>query len=67
MDIRLECLKVAAIGHPMAAIAKNIGKDPSTLNKWLKGTRKVSPEVEEAVKKEIVRLKNEWMKVMEEE
>lgn len=66
MDIRLECLKVAAIGHPMAAIAKNIGKDPSTLNKWLKGTRKVSPEVEEAVKKEILRLKNEWELIMEE-
>ena len=63
MDIRSECLKVAAIGHPMAAIAKNIGKDPSTLNKWLKGTRNVSPEVEEAVKKEILRLKSEWMKI----
>ena len=65
MDIRTECLKVAALGYPIAALAHSIGKDPSTLNKWLKGTRNVSSEVEQAVKEEILRLKNEWEKIME--
>ena len=65
MDIRTECLKVVELGYPTAALAHAIGRDPSTLNKWLKGTRNVSEEIENAVKEEILRLKNEWTKVME--
>lgn len=51
-------------GTPIAFIAKNIGRDPSTLNKWLRGTsRGLSLTTEEDVAKEIKRLKQIWDKI----
>lgn len=67
MDIRKELIKAVELGYPLAAIAKHIGKDPSTLHKWYKGTRNVSPEVERLVEKELLRLKGLWNEILKEE
>lgn len=64
MDIRYEFEKAVAAGLPISFVAKKIDKAPSTLNKWLHRTRKVSLEVEEAVKLVLLEIKNEWMNIM---
>lgn len=64
MNIRNELQKVVNLGVPIAFIAKKIGKDPSTLNKWLHGVSNVSKEVELAVECELKRMKAEWDNVM---
>lgn len=63
MDILTALQQVSDLGYSVAAIAKRIGRDPSTLHKWLKGTRTPSVEIQEKVREEIIRLKNEWMKI----
>lgn len=64
MDIRYEFEKAVAAGLPISFVAKKIGKDPSTLNKWLHGNRKVSIEIEEEVKQVLLELKKLWMNIM---
>lgn len=63
MDILEAIQKVHELGYPIATIAKQINRDPSTLNKWIKGTRNVSEDIEEAVRNEIRRLKEEWLNI----
>lgn len=63
MDMLEVIQKVHELGYPIATIAKKINRDPSTLNKWIKGTRNVSEDVEEAVREEIHRLKEEWLNI----
>ena len=50
-------------GTPIAFIAKNIGKDPTTINKWYHNKNNLSPQTEEQVKQELLRLKAFWDKV----
>ena len=64
MNIRDELQKASDLGTSIASIAKRIGKDPSTLNKWLHGTRNVSKEVENDVANELKRIKDGWMNIM---
>ena len=55
---------VADAGTPIALIAKNINKDPSTLHKWLRGTSKyLSKEAEEDMIEEIRRIKQLWERI----
>lgn len=63
MDIKKELQKVVELGTTISFIARKINKDPSTLNKWLHGTKNVSLEVEEAVRNTLLELKEEWMKL----
>lgn len=63
LDVRQECLKVQKLGYPIAAIAKRIGCDPSTLNKWLKGTLVISSVLQEKVYKDLHKMKEEWMEI----
>ena len=67
MDIREECLKAIALGIPKAAFAKMIGRDSSTIYKWLDGTRKLSPIVEQEVAAKLLDLKEQWQHIMEED
>jgi len=56
-----ECLERAVnAGLPVAFLAKNIGRDSSTLYKWLSGARTPSQEVQNEVREELIRLKAEW-------
>lgn len=64
MDIREEFQKAINTGLPISVVAKRIGKDPSTLNKWLHGTRKVSSEIETAVSKILYEIKKQWEEIM---
>ena len=48
MNIKNELQKAINTGLPISVVAKKINKDPSTLNKWLHGTRNVSSEIENA-------------------
>lgn len=53
--------KAYEAGTPIAFIAKNIGKDPSTLNKWLRGSSKyLRKETEEDLIDELRRIKELW-------
>lgn len=63
MDTLTALQQIAEIGYPIAAIAKHIGYDPSTLNKWVNGRQTPSVVLQQKVREEIIRLKNEWMKI----
>lgn len=64
MDIRFEFQKAVDAGLPISYVAKKIGKDPSTLNKWLHGTRNVSTEIEEAVEQILLEIKEKWRNIL---
>lgn len=64
MDIRFEFQKAVDAGLPISYVAKKIGKDPSTLNKWLHGTRNVSTEIEEAVERILLEIKEKWRNIL---
>lgn len=51
-------------GTPIAFIAKNISKDPSTVGKWLRGTSKyMSMQTEADIKEELRRIKKLWEQI----
>lgn len=64
MNILFEFKKAVDAGLPISYVAKKIGKDPSTLNKWLHGTRNVSSEIEEAVKQVLLEIKEKWRNIL---
>lgn len=64
MTILEALIKVKELGYPMSNIAKAIGKDPSTLQKWTTGKNmNVSAELQKNVAAELHRLREEWLKI----
>ena len=64
MTILEALIKVKELGYPMSNIAKAIGKDPSTLQKWTTGKNtNVSAELQESIRVELHRLKEEWLNI----
>lgn len=61
MSLRDECLKAFDTGTAVATFAKRIGRDSSTLYKWLDGTREISPAVKEEVREELKKIQAVWM------
>lgn len=64
MNIKEELQKAINTGLPISVVAKKIGKDPSTLNKWLHGTRNVSNEIEIAVYNILLEIKEQWKNIL---
>lgn len=64
MNIKDELQKAINTGLPISVVAKKINKDPSTLNKWLHGTRNVSNEIELAVYDILLKMKQEWENIL---
>ena len=64
MNIKEELQKAIDTGIPISVIAKKIYKDPSTLNKWLHGTRNVSMDVESAVYEVLLDIKHQWENIL---
>lgn len=64
MNIKNELQKAINTGLPISVVAKKINKDPSTLNKWLHGTRNVSSEIENAVYEILLDLKEQWENIL---
>lgn len=58
MTLREKCEKVFTTGLTVAMFAKNMRRDPSTIYKWLDGTREISSKVENDIIEEIKRIKN---------
>lgn len=57
-------IKIKELGYPISNIAKAIGKDPSTLQKWTTGkNNNVSVELQASVVAELHRLREEWLKI----
>lgn len=57
-------IKVKELGYPISNIAKAIGKDPSTLQKWTTGkNNNVSEELQASIAAELHRLREEWLKI----
>lgn len=51
-------------GTPLAFIAKNINKDPSTLGKWARGTSQyMAYKTEQDIIEEIRRIKKLWEEI----
>lgn len=61
MSFRDECIKVFNTGIAVATFAKRIGRDSSTLYKWLDGSRKISPEVEDEIRQELKQIQKIWI------
>ena len=64
MDIREELRKASEAGLPIAAVAKEIGIDPSMLQKWVKGSRNLKEDKQQWVAKELLRRKALWDNIM---
>jgi transcriptional regulator with XRE-family HTH domain len=64
MDIREELRKASEAGLPIAAVAKEVGIDPSMLQKWVKGTRNLKEDKQQWVAKELLRRKALWDNIM---
>lgn len=60
-----EALQIAReAGTSISFIAKGIGKDPSTISKWLRGTSKyLSVDTENLLKNKIREIKALWQKI----
>ena len=64
MDTREILLKISEAGTPIAFLAKNINKDPSTISKWMRGSSKyLSKQTEEELISEIRRIKQLWEEI----
>lgn len=61
MSLRDECLKVFETGTAVATFAKRIGRDSSTLYKWLDGTREISPAIKAEVREELKKIQAVWI------
>lgn len=60
MDVKQECLKAIQLGLSKATLARMIGRDPSTIYKWLNGNRTISKEVENEVLIKLQEIKKRW-------
>lgn len=61
LDTQKLLQQVNKTGTPIAFIAKNIKKDPSTLHKWMRGTSKyLAAKTQEELVKEVKRIKQLW-------
>lgn len=49
MNVREEFNKIIDIGIPISKVAKRIGRDSSTLNKWYHEKTNISEETEQAI------------------
>lgn len=58
MTLQEKCEKIFSTGITISTFAKNTKRDPSTIYKWLEGSRKISPKVEADIIKEIKRIKD---------
>ena len=64
MDIREELRKASEAGLSIAAVAKEVGIDPSMLQKWVKGNRNLKEEKQQWVAEELLRRKALWNNIM---
>ena len=64
MDIREELRKASEAGLSIAAVAKEVGIDPSMLQKWVKGNRNLKEDKQQWVAKELLRRKALWDNIM---
>ena len=60
MDLKEQCLKALSTGLAVATFAKRIGRDSSTLYKWLDGTREISDQVKEDVRQGLKEIQTVW-------
>lgn len=63
MTVREALATANDIGYPIAALAKRIGKDPSTIQKWVRGRSRISAQTEEKVKQDILEAKQRWAEI----
>lgn len=64
MNTKEALISARDAGTPIAWIAKNIGKDPSTIHKWMRGTSKyLKAETEEDLINELRRIKAIWTSI----
>lgn len=66
MDIRQETQKALNTGLTAAKLARSAGCDSSTLNKWVKGTSKMSEELQGRIKEELLKIKEQWNNILSE-
>lgn len=64
VNLREEFQKAINTGIPISVIAKKINKDPSTLNKWLHGTRNISKEIEQNIYSVLIDIKEQWKNIL---
>ena len=60
MNLLKECQKVLNLGVSIRFLARKIGRDHTTLSKWLQGERNISTEVEQELIATLKELKAQW-------
>ena len=60
LDIKEECRKALNLGISIRFLADQMGRDHTTLNKWLRGERNISEEVKKDLVQALQDLKEQW-------
>ena len=64
MDLREALKAVSSAGTPISILARNVGKSPSTVNKWINGSNKyLAQETQEKLIDEVYRIKELWANI----
>ena len=64
MELREALEYISDAGYPIAALSKSIGKDPSTLGKWMRGTSHyLSEQTQRDTWREIAKIKEYFEKI----
>lgn len=55
--------QIVNIGIPINVIARRVGKDGSTIAKWLRGRTNISQELDFELKKTAIQMNKEWQQI----
>ena len=61
MTLKEQCDILFSNGLTVACLAKKMGRDSSTLYKWLNGTRELSPTVEQEAREQLKEIQKIWL------
>lgn len=63
-DTKVLIKKIISFGVPIAALARRVDKDTSTLSKWIRGESKISPKLEKQLLFMIEEMNKEWQDII---
>lgn len=63
MDIKIACQEALQLGISLRFLAQRINRDPTTLQKWMRGDRNISLEIQNELKLALRDLKEQWNKI----
>lgn len=60
MELKEKIQKIISFGIPISVLAKKVGKDHSTISKWLHGQSQISIKLEQKLNTILEDMNREW-------